>query len=161
MERMKDAKDELVFDDDVLILRDVARGKHKCKGQWLHLHNKEKGKGVVQEEDADELSQDEGEEEYNSSLITAIPLSAISLSQFEVGCSVPLAGINYCGEATPCNLTTLLHNIKLFDLGRPMMNSIEISFHTCFGIGKGYNKPLGDVPYNSAFEKCHKISQTP
>ncbi|RDY09076.1 hypothetical protein CR513_06624, partial [Mucuna pruriens] len=29
--------------------------------------NKEKGKGVVEEEDADELNQDEGEEEYNSS----------------------------------------------------------------------------------------------
>ncbi|RDX62289.1 hypothetical protein CR513_59399, partial [Mucuna pruriens] len=28
--------------------------------------NKEKGEGVVEEEDADELSQDEGEEEYNS-----------------------------------------------------------------------------------------------
>ncbi|RDX76559.1 hypothetical protein CR513_43432, partial [Mucuna pruriens] len=60
----EDAEDELVFDDDVLTWRDVASATRAAEPLKF---NNEKGKRVVEEEDADELSQDEGEEEYNSS----------------------------------------------------------------------------------------------
>ncbi|RDX94347.1 hypothetical protein CR513_23285, partial [Mucuna pruriens] len=76
----EDAKDELVFNDDVLTWRDVAsaigaaeplkytrRQTQMQRTVVASTSNKEKGKGVVEEEDAADLSQDEGEEEYNSS----------------------------------------------------------------------------------------------
>ncbi|RDX96895.1 THO complex subunit 2, partial [Mucuna pruriens] len=73
---------ELVFDDDVLTWRDVAsatgaaeplkytrRQTQMQRTVVASTSNKKKGKGVVEEEDADELSQDEGEEEDNSSIM--------------------------------------------------------------------------------------------
>ncbi|RDY03700.1 hypothetical protein CR513_12677, partial [Mucuna pruriens] len=69
---------ELVFDDDVLTWRDVARAtraaeplKYTRRQTQIQrtvvafTSKKEKGKEVVEEEDEDESSQDEGEEEYN------------------------------------------------------------------------------------------------
>ncbi|RDX65128.1 hypothetical protein CR513_56242, partial [Mucuna pruriens] len=79
-EEGEDVEDELVLNDDVLTWRDVAsatgtaeplkytrRQTQMQRTVVASTSNKEKGKGVVEEEDADELSQDEGEEEYNSS----------------------------------------------------------------------------------------------
>ncbi|RDY13363.1 hypothetical protein CR513_01742, partial [Mucuna pruriens] len=64
-----DAEDELVFDDDDTAepLKYTRRQTQMQKIVVASTSNKEKGKEVVEEEDADELSQDEGEEEYNYS----------------------------------------------------------------------------------------------
>ncbi|RDY10441.1 hypothetical protein CR513_05041, partial [Mucuna pruriens] len=64
----ENAKDELVFDDDVLTWRNVMTWRNVISTtETAEPLKKEKEKGVVEEEDADEPNQDEGEEEYNSS----------------------------------------------------------------------------------------------
>ncbi|RDY06911.1 hypothetical protein CR513_09044, partial [Mucuna pruriens] len=75
----EDAKDELVFDDDVLTWRDIAsatrtaeplkytrRQTQMQRTVVASTSKKEKGKGVVEEDDKDESSQDEGEEDLPS-----------------------------------------------------------------------------------------------